>query len=93
MNIYFNPQLLSQAHPDQIQMYCEKDLVYSQDIKTYTHWLTQLELICVISYVSSIIAQLFSAGAKSSVSLDGFQILFQLTIVFTGIALIQKVNQ
>jgi hypothetical protein len=49
--------------------------------------------VCVISYIGSILAQFFSAGAKTSVSLDAFQILFQITIVATGIALIQKMGQ
>jgi hypothetical protein len=38
-NLFFNAELLKKAHPDQILMYCESDLVWSNKINFYVQWL------------------------------------------------------
>ena len=38
-NLFFNAELLEEAHPDQILMYCENDLIWSDNIHNSVQWL------------------------------------------------------
>jgi hypothetical protein len=84
-NILANPEFVTDpANLDGVRQYCEVDKSISASLMNNVMWFKDIDMLCAISYISSIMAQLLTTMSKQNVQLDFGRISFEILMIISG---------